>query len=82
MTSLSASDGVVKSSIIAGCGYIMQPVICCGYVLKLILINDFHSLVATNYCNLFLMNTSQYQSQQYTAFDCHLVSTTISYTHY
>ena len=30
VTSLSASDGVVKSSIIAGCGYIMQPVICCG----------------------------------------------------
>ena len=37
VTSLSASDGVVKSSIIAGCGYIMQPVICFGYVMKWIL---------------------------------------------
>ena len=27
-------DGVISSSIIAGCGYIMQPIICCGYVMK------------------------------------------------
>ena len=35
------SDGVARSSIIAGCGYIMQPIVCCWLCNEMNFENDW-----------------------------------------